>query len=102
MLFGRLLFSFYLAPGAQVNDLYSFALGIYLMVGIVIVAQWIQDGYATLSTHQAMTYLQQKLIKVRRMNKVNFRMTLAFSRLPSFSIWLVPLALLYLFFWVLL
>ncbi|KAI8366334.1 hypothetical protein EDC96DRAFT_508584 [Choanephora cucurbitarum] len=66
LLFGRLLFSFYLAPGAQVNDLYSFALGIYLMVGIVIVARWIQDGYATLSTHQTMTYLQEKLIKASK------------------------------------
>ncbi|KAI8358573.1 hypothetical protein BD560DRAFT_405866 [Blakeslea trispora] len=65
LLLGRILFSFYLAPDSHVNDLYSFALGIYLMVAMAIVAHWIYDGYI-LSTHQVMTYLQQKLAKVAK------------------------------------
>ncbi|KAI9487301.1 MAG: hypothetical protein EXX96DRAFT_552589 [Benjaminiella poitrasii] len=46
LLIGRALFKFYFAPESKVNDLYSFALGIYLMVGIVLVIHWMTICYS--------------------------------------------------------
>ncbi|KAF1798687.1 hypothetical protein FB192DRAFT_1310118 [Mucor lusitanicus] len=47
LLAGRMLFQLYLAPGSKVNDLYSFALGIYLMTGCAILAHWANECYTT-------------------------------------------------------
>ncbi|KAL7319178.1 hypothetical protein PS15m_002347 [Mucor circinelloides] len=47
LLTGRTLFKLYLAPGSKVNDLYSFALGIYLMTGCAILIHWAKECYST-------------------------------------------------------
>ncbi|KAL9556071.1 hypothetical protein MBANPS3_002067 [Mucor bainieri] len=47
LLAGRMLFKLYLGPEAKVNDLYSFALGIYLMTGCIILVHWAKECYTT-------------------------------------------------------
>jgi hypothetical protein len=65
---GRAIFKYYLAPESNVNDLYSFALGFYIMVGVVTVAHWINECYATeynaSKKEQVMTYIKSKAAKV--------------------------------------
>ncbi|KAI8640568.1 hypothetical protein BD408DRAFT_484022 [Parasitella parasitica] len=46
LLTGRTLFKSYLSPGSKVNDLYSFALGLYTMSGCGILAHWIKEWYS--------------------------------------------------------
>jgi hypothetical protein len=69
VLTGRALFKYYLAPESKVNDLYSFALGFYIMVGFVTIAHWVNECYATeYNAHnkkeQIMTYIKVKAAKV--------------------------------------
>lgn len=65
---GRGLFKYYLAPGSKVNDLYSFALGIYIMAGLGTVIHWITECYATYRaneySNEIMTYMKEKAKKV--------------------------------------
>ncbi|KAI8063657.1 uncharacterized protein B0P05DRAFT_555187 [Gilbertella persicaria] len=63
LLVGRGLFYYWLAPGSPVNDLYSFGLGIYVMVGIAILIRWIHDAYLT---PNMMTYIKDKLTKLAK------------------------------------
>lgn len=71
VLVGRLLFKVYLAPQADVvNDLYSFALGLYLMMCIGYLAHWLYQSYVAYSargnaqTEQCLAYIKEKGIKV--------------------------------------
>lgn len=71
VLVGRALFKFYLAPVSKVNDLYSFALGIYIMAGLGTMINWISECYATYKTNEynndeIMTYMKEKTKKVRK------------------------------------
>ncbi|KAI8989990.1 hypothetical protein BDB01DRAFT_894809 [Pilobolus umbonatus] len=45
LLIGRALFDIYLAPGSQVNDLYSFALGLYVMTFMAYCIYWGSECY---------------------------------------------------------
>lgn len=67
LLVGRGLFKYYLAPGSKVNDLYSFALGIYLMAGLAILVHWMTECYSTYhdsNKDEIMTYIKEKTGKV--------------------------------------
>ncbi|CEJ00887.1 hypothetical protein RMCBS344292_14929 [Rhizopus microsporus] len=73
LLVGRLLFKVYLAPQADVvNDLYSFALGLYLMMCIGYLAHWLYQSYVAYSargnaqTEQCLAYIKEKGIKASR------------------------------------
>ncbi|GAN04618.1 conserved hypothetical protein [Mucor ambiguus] len=66
LLTGRLLFKLYLAPESKVNDLYSFALGIYLMTGCAILAHWANEYYNTTQNanrEQMIKYAKEKASK---------------------------------------
>ncbi|KAI7900493.1 uncharacterized protein BX663DRAFT_488410 [Cokeromyces recurvatus] len=68
LLIGRTLFKLYLAPESSVNDFYSFALGIYIMVGIILVIRWISVWYTMINSHQSnqneiMTFIKEKTSK---------------------------------------
>lgn len=71
MLVGRLLFKIYLAPHVDVvNDLYSFALGLYLMVGISLMTCWLHSllvDYRSNGFHLDvfMDYTKRKAEKVK-------------------------------------
>lgn len=73
MLVGRALFKTYLAPGSKVNDLYSFALGIYIMAGLGTVIHWITECYATYKANEyhneIMTYMKEKAKMVKKKKK---------------------------------
>lgn len=67
LLAGRMLFQLYLAPGSKVNDLYSFALGIYLMTGCAILAHWANECYTTTRSanqEEMIKYAKEKAGKV--------------------------------------
>ncbi|KAI7896747.1 uncharacterized protein EV154DRAFT_535463 [Mucor mucedo] len=71
LLVGRALFKYYLAPGSKVNDLYSFALGIYIMAGLGTMTHWINECYATYKTNEynndeIMTYMKEKTKKIAK------------------------------------
>lgn len=72
---GRTLFKTYLAPGSKVNDLYSFALGIYIMAGLGTVIHWITECYATYKANEydteIMTYMKEKakMVKEKKREK---------------------------------
>lgn len=68
LLTGRALFKLYLAPESKVNDLYSFALGIYLMTGCAICAHWVNECYTTTQNanrQEMIKYAKEKAGKVR-------------------------------------
>lgn len=71
VLAGRFLFKVYLAPQADVvNDLYSFALGLYLMMCIGYLTHWLYQSYVAYSaregaqTKQYFAYIKEKGTKV--------------------------------------
>lgn len=69
VLAGRALFKVYFAPEAKVNDLYSFALGIYIMAGLGTVIHWCIECYSTYKANgynqdEIMTYMKEKTGKV--------------------------------------
>jgi hypothetical protein len=67
LLVGRALFQYYFAPGSKVNDLYSFALGIYLMAGLATVIHWMTEYYTAYNDSnkdEIMTYIKAKMGKV--------------------------------------
>jgi hypothetical protein len=70
LLVGRLLFKIYLAPHVDVvNDLYSFALGFYLMVGISLITCWLHSLFVDYESNGfhlnvLMDYTKRKAEKV--------------------------------------
>lgn len=69
LLAGRALFKVYFAPEAKVNDLYSFALGIYIMAGLGTVIHWCIECYSTYKANgynqdEIMTYMKEKTGKI--------------------------------------
>jgi membrane protein CcdC involved in cytochrome C biogenesis len=78
VLVGRALFKFYLAPEKRVNDLYSFALGIYIMTGLSILVYWINECYTTYketeyNQDEIMTFIKEKTKKVYNNITCDFR-----------------------------
>lgn len=78
VLVGRFLFKVYLAPQADVvNDLYSFALGLYLMMCIGYLTHWLYQSYIAYSargsaqTEQCLAYIKEKGTKVCPERKKN-------------------------------
>jgi hypothetical protein len=70
---GRLLFAVYLAPQSKVNDLYSFGLGLYIMVIMGTVAHKITTLYVSyreneykLDKDEAMQFLKENTKKVNK------------------------------------
>ncbi|KAG0742313.1 hypothetical protein G6F61_004976 [Rhizopus arrhizus] len=72
VLVGRLLFKIYLAPHVDVvNDLYSFALGFYLMVGISLITCWLHSLFVDYESNGfhlnvLMDYTKRKAEKASR------------------------------------
>jgi hypothetical protein len=65
VLFGRFMFHGYLAPGSKVNDLYSFALGIYTMTGIAFALYWTRESYIKLQSGEFKPFIMDKATKVK-------------------------------------
>ena len=67
LLTGRILFKLYLAPESKVNDLYSFALGIYIMTGCAILIHWVKECYLNsqnTNQEEMIEYVKEKASKV--------------------------------------
>ncbi|CAO3628960.1 unnamed protein product [Mucor hiemalis] len=69
LLAGRALFKLYFAPESKVNDLYSFALGIYIMAGLGTITHWCIECYSTYKANEynqdeIMTYIKEKTGKM--------------------------------------